>query len=267
MRVGDELFMATKLKEGAASILSRLGFTGSSAITFPEEMLRFEGAEEEEGAAAAAATATATAAATVGEPTAVLPPSWTALGFHIPSPSPGYEGAGFLAFAEGTGRSIETWETYIKDRRKRLGLPGDPGRPFQWSVQDFYCIAALKLSNIIFAHAGPAGSVMIDRWIQPPAAGGTVKITNPMFIIFWGPQQLLVTKGKIYLFTSKDLPAEFMTAVEGAAPLPEEAARGFVEEEAGHAVIELPAAATAAAATAVIDLGEGGGVTESKSDN
>ena len=242
VRVGDELFMATKLKEGAASILNRLGFTGQSAISFPEEMLRFEGAEEEEDPAVSAAATTAAATAAVS-----LPPAWTAAGFQIASPPPGLEQAGALAFAEGTGRSLETWETYIKDRRKKLGLPGDPERPLQWSIQDFYVIAALKLSNIIFAHTGPMNSVVIDRWIRPPSSG-TAKITNPMFIIFWGPQQLLTTKGKIYMFTSKDLPSEFMSAMETAVPMSEADVRGYTAAEAGTAgtanpvVIDLPEA-------------------------
>ena len=247
VRVGDELFMATKLKEGAASILNRLGFTGQTAVAFPEEMLRFEGAEEEDVGPAAATAATAASA------TMMLPTTWSAMGLQIPSFPPGLEQAGQLAFADGTGRSLETWETYIKDRRKKLGLPGDPERPFQWSLQDFYVIAALKLGNIIFAHTGPTDSVVIDRWIRPPSSG-TAKITNPMFIILWGPQQLIVTRGKIYMFTSKDLPSEFMEKLESATPIPEADARGYLADAAataGHAIIELP---EAVAAPAVIPL-------------
>jgi hypothetical protein len=171
------------------------------------------------------------------------------MGLQIASLVPGLEQAGQLAFADGTGRSLETWETYIKDRRKKLGLPGDPERPFQWSLQDFYVIAALKLSNIVFAHTGPADSVVIDRWIRPPSSG-TAKLTNPMFIILWGPQQLIVTKGKIYMFTSKDLPGEFMATLDGTTPIPEADARGYLAENAaaGHAIIELPEESAAAAA-------------------
>ena len=180
------------------------------------------------------------------------------MGFQIPSPDPGFGQAGPFAFAEGTGRSIETWETYIKDRRKKMGLPGDPDRPFQWSLQDFYVIAALKLSNIIFAHTGPAATTVIERWIRPPSSG-TVKVTNPMFIIFWGSQQLLVTKGKIYAFTSKDLPSEFMAALEAATPMPEAVVKGYLAASpeptaasefnfSAADVIQLPEPATAAAA-------------------
>ena len=251
VRVGDELFMATKLKEGAASILNRLGFTGQTAVSFPEEMLRFEGAEEEDVGPAAASAVSAAAT--------TLPATWTAMGLQIASLVPGLEQAGQLAFADGTGRSIETWETYIKDRRKKLGLPGDPERPFQWSLQDFYVIAALKLSNIVFAHTGSADSVVIDSWIRPPSSA-TAKLTNPMFIILWGPQQLIVTKGKIYMFTSKDLPGEFMETLEGATPIPEADARGYLAgaaaAAAGHAIIDLPEEAVAAPKAAEFNFAE-----------
>jgi hypothetical protein len=219
VRVGDELFMATKRKEGASSILSRLGFTGQTAVTFPEEMLRFEGAEEEEAPAAATAAA---------EVTNSLPPSWTSLGFQIPRPSPDLLDAHFLAFAAGTGRSIEDWDTIIKNRRKKLGLPGDPERSFQWTPQDFFVIAALTLSNIVFVHADPRGPLVVDRWIQPPVTGGAT-VTQPLFLILWGPQQLLVSKGKLYRFYGKDLPGDFLTALDSATPIPEVIARGVVD--------------------------------------
>jgi hypothetical protein len=241
VRVGDELFMATKRKEGASSILSRLGFTGQTAVTFPEEMLRFEGAEEE------AASATE-AAATAAEVTNSLPPSWTSLGFQIPRPSPDLTDAHFLAFAAGTGRSIEDWDTIIKNRRKKLGVPGDPERSFQWTQQDFYVIAALTLSNIVFVHADPRGPLVVDRWIQPPATGGAT-VTQPLFLILWGPQQLLVSKGKLYRFYGKDLPGDFLTALDSATPIPEAVARG---------VVDAPVAAAPV---------ESAGVTESKGDD
>ncbi len=229
VRVGDELFMATKRKEGASSILSRLGFSGQAAIAFPEEMLRFEGAEEEEPPAAATATAaTATAATAIAEVTNSLPSAWTSLGFQIPRPSPDLADAQFLAFASGTGRSIDEWDTIIKNRRKKLGLPGDPERSFQWTPQDFYVIAALTLSNLVFVHADPRGSLVVDQWIQPPATAGAT-VTQPLFMILWGPQQLLVSKGKLYRFYGKDLPGDFMAALDSAAPIPEAVARGIVD--------------------------------------
>jgi hypothetical protein len=225
VRVGDELFLATKPKEGAASILSRLGFTGQTAISFPEEMLRFEGAEEELGAEAEEVTQETG----VGSP---LPASWIEKGLAIPSPPAGLEGANRLAFAEGTGRPIETWETYIKNRRGKLGLAGDPSRPFQWSRQDFYVVASLTLSNVLFVHAAPSGAIVIDRWIAPP--GAAAKVDQQMYMILWGPRQLLVTKGlpsRIYRFYTKDLPTDLVMALDGASPLSDEEARGVVEDE------------------------------------
>ncbi len=240
VRVGDELFLATKPKEGAASILSRLGFTGQTAISFPEEMLRFEGAEEEPGAEAEE-VAQETG---VGSP---LPASWIEKGLAIPSPPAGLEGANRLAFAEGTGRPIETWETYIKNRRSKLGLAGDPSRPFQWSRQDFYVIASLTLSNVLFVHAAPSGAIVIDRWIAPPtgSSGAAAKVDQQMYMILWGPRQLLVTKGlpsRIYRFYTKDLPTDLVMALDGASPLSDEEARGVVDEKEDEKEEEIVAA-------------------------
>jgi hypothetical protein len=227
--VGDELFLATKPKEGADSILNRLGFTGQTAIAFPEEMLRFAGLEE--GAEGAEGAEGEEAAEATGSP---LPASWIEKGLAIPSPPAGLEGANRLAFAEGTGRSIETWETYIKNRRGKLGLAGDATRPFQWSRQDFYVIASLTLSNVLFVHAAPSGAIVIDRWIAPPIGAAGAKVDQQMYMILWGPRQLLVTKGlpsRIYRFYTKDLPTDLVMALDGASPLSDEEARGFVEDE------------------------------------
>ena len=226
VRVGDELFLATKPKEGSASILSRLGFTGQVAIAFPEEMIRFEGAEEED---------TVEQVSLVEERSDLLPASWIEKGLAIPNPPADLEGADRLAFADGTGRPIETWETYIKKRRTNLKLAGDANRPFQWSLQDFYVIASLTLSNVLFVHAAPSGAIVIDRWIAPPVSTGVTgaKVAQQMYMILWGPRQLLVTKGissRIYRFYTKDLPTDLVMALDGASPLSDEEARGFVEE-------------------------------------
>ena len=210
VRVGDELFMATKPKEPAAAIMERLGFTGQIAIAFPEEMLRFDGAEEEEEPEVVAGV--------VDE----LPASWAEKGLQIPRPPADLEDANRLAFAEGTGRPLEKWEEYIKDRRQKLGLAA---APFQWSQQDFYVIASLTMSNVLFVRRGPTEVLIVDRWIQPPASGGAA-VAQQMYMIFWGPRELLVSRGKIYRFLAKDLPAGLLAALDAASPIPEEEARG-----------------------------------------
>lgn len=228
VRVGDELYMATLPKEGPPAILSRLGFTGHVAMSFPEEMLRFDGLEEEVPAAAVAA-------AEAGGPVAPLPASWTEKGLTIPDPAAAltFDEARRLAFAAATGRDIEEWETFIRRRRVEWKLPGDPERPFQFSVQDLYVLSRIGLTNIILAHAAPDGRIVIDRWISPTSQAQ--KVAQPMYTIFWGPRQLIVSKGKGWRFNVRDLPADFLTAIDGASPMTEEEARGFVEEPAAVA--------------------------------
>jgi hypothetical protein len=215
VRVGDELFMATKPKESGAAILERLGFMGHAAVAFPEEMMRFEGLEEEEERPMVSALDSTT-----------LPTSWSTKGFRVPTPPPEIDDANRLAFAEGTGRPMEKWEEYVKDRRTKLGLPDVP---FQWSQQDFYVIASLTLSNILFVSQEPSGQIKLDTWIQPPSTTSTTVDKN-IYMIFWGPRELLVTKGgKLYRFYQKDLPEDLLTAMDGASPVPEEEARGSAE--------------------------------------
>jgi hypothetical protein len=231
VRVGDELYLAVKPKESTASVLERLGFTGQIAISFPEEMLRFEGMEEEAGGEEPAAAA---------EAAAVLPASWIEKGLQLPTPPEGLDDARRLAFAAGTNRSLEKWEDALHDRRKKLGVEGPVDRPFQWSTQDFYVIAALTLSNVLFVRQAASGKLVIDRWIQPPAGGaaaaGGPRLSQQMFMILWGPRELLLSRGKTYRFETKDLPADLLTALDGASPLAEEEARGYVEGGAAAVV-------------------------------
>jgi len=229
LRVGDELYMSTQSKEGPAAILGRLGFTGEMTLTFPEEMLRFEGMEEDEEVAAMAAPTLeeAAAAAAAAQKPAGLPASWKETGLDIPTPSPALsvDEARRLAFAAGTNIDIETWESYVKKRRVTYALPGDADRPLQFSVQDLYVIARIASCNILFVHAEADGRIVVDRWIAPSDSAKAVS-----YAIFWGAQQLLVTKGKAYRFLARDLPADLLPALDGAAPVPEAAAKGFVNE-------------------------------------
>jgi hypothetical protein len=209
VRMGSELYMATKPKETAQTIMERLGFTGAAPTAFPEEMIRFEGLEEE------------------AEPRhtdeSVLPTSWA--GLSVARPTPDLEDAGRLVFAAITERDIPEWEAAIQKRRADMGLAGDPTRPFQWSVQDFYVIATIKRVNILFVRLGADGGPQISRWIQP--ARGVAPLG---YMIFWGPQELLVSMGKQYVLAPRDLPSNLRTALDAASPIPEEEARGFVAE-------------------------------------
>lgn len=219
VRIGDELFMATKAKEPAADILARLGFTGEAPMSFPEEMLRFEGAEEEEPEPSVETAATTAAAD-------ALPPSWTALGLQVATPPPGLADAQTLAFVDAMQKGdADYWQKVFQKWRIDLGLPGDPTRPIQWSNQDLFVTASFRTADVVYAEQVPGtAGVRITRWIST-----NKKADNPWFMIFWGPQHLLVHKGKQPQFQQKDLPQDFILALRDATPIPEEQARGFVE--------------------------------------
>jgi len=267
VRVGDELFLSTKPKESAASILIRLGFTGQIATSFPEEMLRFAGLEEEADVPNEEGPGPGARVVSAG-----LPSTWTDMGFRIPEPSPDVEGARRLAFAEGTGRPFGTWEENVKKRRIALKLPGDPARPFQWSVQDFYVLAAMTLADVLIVTKRGAEPLQIRRWIAPPSVAASAtgpRVDQKMFMILWGPQQLLVTKGgKRYRFNATDFPLELREAMDSTHPILETVAKGSVgpiseeegpeleeeeseEPEAQAPVVEEPAAAAVVQAPVV----------------
>ncbi len=222
VRVGDEIYMAIQPRETADGVLERLGFTGQIAMTFPEEMLRFEGADAEDAGAAPALVAEVEGIAVPASP---MPPAWTALGWVVPAPAPEIEDVRRISFAAGTGLSLAKIEEYLGAWRKRLGLPPTP---FNWSVQDFYVLSAMLLSDILFVRQSADGRLVLDRWITIPKARG-VAADNKQFMILWGPQQLLVSKGKQFRFANRDLPADLQALLDGKAPMTDEAARGAVE--------------------------------------
>jgi hypothetical protein len=230
VRVGNELYVPVQPKTTAASILTRLGFTGTVAQQFPEELLQFVGLEEEANIPLAPLVEPEAAAS--GTP---LPASWVEKSLQIPTPPPGIEDVGRLAFAAGTGRDMEEWEKFIKARRAKLGLPGEHSRPFQWSVQDFYVIATMTMSNVLFVGPTADGSsVTIRRWIQPSG----IKPPEPVYMLLWGSDQLLVTRGAgTYRFRAKELPADLLAAIDAASPMTEEEASGtltgIIEEDTG----------------------------------
>jgi hypothetical protein len=74
VRVGSEMYIATRPKESAGAIMERLGFAAAAPTAFPEEMLRFEGLEEE--------------AAAVATDESVLPRTWLDKGLTVAAPAP-----------------------------------------------------------------------------------------------------------------------------------------------------------------------------------
>ena len=226
VRIGDELFTSTKEGETTKSVLDRLGFTSQAGMTFPEEMMRFEGLEEEPDVPLPAEA---------GPEPEALPESWREKGLQIPTPPAELEDAARLSFASGTGLALEKWEDGLKVWRAKLGL-SVPDRPFQWSTQDFYVIAAIKMANLVFVDKRPSGELYIRRWIQPPARK-TAMVGQAVYMIFWGSRELLVTRGKVYVFMTRDLPGEFLSLLDVAAPMAEKEARG----EAPAAVAAVPA--------------------------
>jgi hypothetical protein len=233
IRQENELYIATKPKETATSVLERLGFLTQIAESFPEEMLKFEGLEEpaaplageegEEGEEAGAETA----AATSSQISEALPPSWTAMNMFVPTPALDLPDARYLAWAAGTGISIEKWANYLTKRRKVLGVPGEESRPFQWSIQDFFVLSSMIHSNILFVRQAQDGRLVLDHWIAPP---GPQKTDQPLYTILWGPRQLLVTKGFTtqYNFYARDLPEDLRALLDTRRPMPEAEARGYL---------------------------------------
>jgi hypothetical protein len=210
--------------------MERLGFAAAAPTAFPEEMLRFEGLEEE--------------AAAVATDESVLPRTWLDKGLTVAAPAPDVEDARRLVFAAATGRSIEEWETALTRKRTELGLAGRADRPFQWSVQDFFVLATVLKCEMAFVRLTSTGLTRVVRLIRP-AAG--VKALGTM--VFWGPNEYLVTLGgRQSRLQQKDMPIDLLHALDGASPISEAEARGSVaEEEAAPApVLEGEAAAAPA---------------------
>jgi hypothetical protein len=219
VRVGSELYIATRPKESAGAIMERLGFAAAAPTAFPEEMLRFDGLEEE--------------AAAVATDEGALPRAWLDKGLTVAAPGPDVEDARRLVFAAATGRSIEEWETALERKRTEMGLAGAVDRPFQWSVQDFFVLATVLKCEMAFVRLNAAGLTRVVRLIRPSTG---VKALGTM--VFWGPNEYLVTLGsKQYRLMPKDMPIDLLHALDGASPIPEAEARGYIVEEAAPAPV------------------------------
>ena len=235
VRVGDAIYTAVGLKESATAVLQRLGFTGDVPISFPEEMMRFDGMEEEEELVVAAAAA----------PSSVtdLPAAWREMGFQIAQPQTEDIGtARRLALAAALDTALPTLEAAIQRKRAKYSLPTDI--PFQWSVQDFWILSRILLTNILFVHEQGNGSIVIDRWIEPTDTGAK-RPPRDMFLMIWGPKQLAVFRGKDNRFSLQQLPTELRTALDSASPMSNEVAMGAVAEEPVAAVSSTVAAVAA----------------------
>jgi hypothetical protein len=225
VRVGDELFLSTRSKESAEAILERLGFFDQAAARMPEEMLRFEGAEDESTVEEMILGEEEIELDSVSKPEE-LPESWLERGIKI------NEGATLQAtFAAATNTTLDKWETRIRKQRTSLSLPGDPTRPITWDTQDWYVLSQILYCDILFVSRGPAGALTIDKWIEfnvPP----TVNVSH-MYMVFWNGKA--VSRGKVFRFFIEDLPNDLTRAMDGASPLPDEEARTELPE-----VTEVP---------------------------
>jgi hypothetical protein len=143
---------------------------------------------------------------------------WT---FELPSAALEEDARG-LSFAAATGKPLSAWAKLVEDRRRRLGLPTDV--PFNWSLQDLYVIASLTKANLLFVERVEA-AVTVTQWVSPPATDA--KPAQPVFMIFWGPAQVVLTRGKSYIFLERDLPVDLRNAIDAGAALTEEEARGY----------------------------------------
>ena len=225
VRIGDELFFATRQNESADSVIDRLGLGGEITMTFPEELLRFEGADADDVTLVVDAVSTKPEARSAVA-SSVFPPEWISEGFMVATPLPGLENPALFAFAEASGRPIMDWTTQIKRIRRTLHLVGPEDGPLQWSIQDQYSLASVLLANILIVD----GTGRIGRWIAPSSK--FIKEQRPNFVVLWGPQQLtlfrLVPK-KQYIFKRAELPKEIQEELLTAAPIPEAEAQGTVD--------------------------------------
>jgi len=233
VRIGNELYMATRHKEAATSILERLGFTGTMEMRFPEEMLRFDGLEEEADALTVAA-ADAGGAPIIAEYTNdKLPAHWLAMGYELPAPLPDLPDPRGAAFYAGTGKGIAYWSSIVQISKYR-SAKGD----FNWSLRDMYALASVMKLNILYIQDG-----RIRLWIAPPEN----KKTGEEFILFWGPLELLLTKNKRWILKKVDFPVDLLQLLDASSPAnPKELLAPPAEVRAGGAA--AGAAATSSVA-------------------
>jgi hypothetical protein len=152
--------------------------------------------------------------------------------------------------------SIPELEEILQKWRANHGIADAKDRPFQWSIQDFWVLARLRGADFVFAHERKDGRIVIDRWISATTKPVPIK----RYTILWGPRHLTVFKGKISQFSARDLPPEFLTALDTVSPLAEDAVpESTATIPAIPAVAEDAAVASAVAEDAAVDATAGAG--------
>ena len=224
VRAGNELYLTTKPKELPEDIMGRLGLTlqgQGPQIAFPEELLRFEGAEDE-------------VMDLVDE--TMLGPDWSYKGFTLPTVLEGLEDPRGLVFAGVTNKSLEDWTALLIQK----------GLALDWSPAMYQAIADIMQSNLLFVRA-PA---RIETWYQP-----VQKIKGlTLYSIFWGPQQLLLSKGKNYRFSIGELPGSLLTSLDSVSPFVQSS--GSVQPQVGQpiALIQVEPVVPEAEAPKVVEV-------------
>ena len=222
VRVGDELFLTTRAKESAEAILDRLGFFDQAAIQLPEELLRFEGLDD-------ADVPMPVESATSEKPRG-LPAAWIEKGLQLATNNEDRQ----TSFAVGTKIPIEKWEERIRAKRKVLTLPGDPNRPVNWSLQDWYALVRILYSDILVIIQEAGGDIMIAEWIEFPIPPGTN--VRHLYSVFWNGQ--FVIRGNVYRFPMEGLPNDLRTAMGVSKPLLEADVKNTVELSEGPPPLE-----------------------------
>jgi len=217
VRVGNELYLTSRTST-SEDIMERLGILGPRASMFPEEMLQFEGAEDE-------------VIDFVDE--SVLGPEWLQKGFLMPTVAEDLEDPRGLLFAGVTGKSLEEWRDLLNKKR-------GSAKELDWSPADWQLIADIMQSNLLFVR----GQSNIEAWYSPALAA-----KNPLVLysVFWGPKQLLLAKGKNYRFRLSELPMSILTALDTgvqpkAEPVPSTVALPVVQPAVQLSAEPVPSA-------------------------
>ncbi len=70
-----------------------------------------------------------------------------------------------------------------------------------------FFLATRMMANILYIRDG-----RIRLWIRPRAPPAVT-------ILFWGPQELLLSRGKIWRFKDSELPKDLLAAMDAAMPM------------------------------------------------
>jgi len=141
-----------------------------------------------------------------------------------------------LVFAGVTNKSLEDWTALLIQK----------GLALDWSPAMYQAIADIMQSNLLFVRA-PA---RIETWYQP-----VQKIKGlTLYSIFWGPQQLLLSKGKNYRFSIGELPGSLLTSLDSVSPFVQSS--GSVQPQVGQpiALIQVEPVVPEAEAPKVVEV-------------